>query len=419
MPILGIYASSLAYSPYYVDTYSSTTNNQEYQSVGFDSSGNIYCAGYYVNPGLIVSKYNSNGELQWAKKLTTTNSGSYGITMAVSSGGNCYIACADPGTSSRLNVIKVDNTGALIYQKYYDSSAYDENPFILLDSSENIWLGFDDTSSGYGFNTSKFNSSFVYQNGQRYSDGNINFAQGFGLDSSTNYYNTVRWSTTGSVYDFVLEKFNSSFTFQWIRKFAVGININQIKSYTDASGNTYTSMSYNSTPRYVYLVKYDSSGNLSWQRKLTDSVNLDTTSITADSSGNIYVTVTGTLATYLLKYNSSGTLQWQRSISNFVVQNMRIDSNGYINMVGLYVNASSKNAAFLIVYPSDGSKTGTTTVGTASFTIAASSLTDSAGSGTGSTPSGFSTSSPPQSVSTPTVWSISTLSDTSTKAFIR
>ena len=99
-------------NPYYATTYSSSSNNQYYQRVGFDSSGNIYCLGYYIDPGLIIAKYNSTGDLQWAKKLTTTNTGSYEPQLAVSSGGNCYIVCADPGTASRINLIKVDNSGS-------------------------------------------------------------------------------------------------------------------------------------------------------------------------------------------------------------------------------------------------------------------------------------------------------------------
>lgn len=418
-PILGIYASSGSYSPYFVDTYSSATNSQTYQNIGFDSSGNIYCLGYYANPGLILSKYNFKGELQWANKLTTSNSGTYNPSLAVSSGGNCYIACADPATNSRLNLIKVDNTGTLIAQRYYDSSAYDEGPFISLDSSENIWLGFDDTSAGYGYVTAKFDSSFTYQNGQRYTDGNVNFSQGFGLDSSTNYYNTIRTSTAGYIYDLTLAKFNSSFASQWIRRFTLGVNAIATKSFTDSSGNTYTGIGYSASPNYSYLVKYDTSGNLSWQRKISNSATVNVYAVTADSSGNVYLAVSSTLSTYLLKYNSSGTLQWQRSITNFLTQNMSVDSNGYINLVGSYTNSSSINASFLIVYPNDGSKTGTINVGSASFTIATSSLTDSAGTGTGLTPTGYSTGTPPQTVTTPTVWSISTLSDTSTKAFIR
>ena len=81
----------------------------------------------------------------------------------------------------------------------------------------------------------------------------------------------------------------------------------------------------------------------------------------------------------IAKYDTSGTIQWQRSIRSTgydTLYSISVDTAGSIYVCG-YSTVSSITSTFIAHLPTDGSKTGTYSVGGYSFTYAASSLTDS------------------------------------------
>jgi hypothetical protein len=132
----------------------------------------------------------------------------------------------------------------------------------------------------------------------------------------------------------------------------------------------------------MLIAKYNSSGAVQWQRKLGDA-SVDSVygshSIALDSSDNAYVCWSnGTGQLGIAKYNSSGTIQWQRTLtgSNCQGWGVAIDTAGTLYISGS-VAIGAKRFLFAKL-PSDGSLTGTYSVGGVSLTYAASSLTDSA-----------------------------------------
>jgi hypothetical protein len=148
---------------------------------------------------------------------------------------------------------------------------------------------------------------------------------------------------------------------------ARGVNI-------DTSGNIYVSGSYNTGGTVnSMLVKLNSSLAVQWSQTLGG--NLGPYKKPAfDTSGNIYVSN----GQYLAKYNSSGTLQFQRSMtitSNSVYRNTETYVIGNKVYFGAYSNASPFGGVTFSV-PTDGSLTGTYSVGGKSITYASSSQTD-------------------------------------------
>ena len=83
----------------------------------------------------------------------------------------------------------------------------------------------------------------------------------------------------------------------------------------------------------------------------------------------------------IAKYNTSGTIQWQRSLGSTAESSglhIAINSLGDIYVSG-FTEVSGPRSFLFAKLPSDGSRTGTYTVGGYSFTYAASTLTDAAG----------------------------------------
>jgi hypothetical protein len=83
----------------------------------------------------------------------------------------------------------------------------------------------------------------------------------------------------------------------------------------------------------------------------------------------------------IFKYNGSGTLQWQRSLSTSgsdATYSVDVDPFGNLYVTG-NTTVSGTNNILIAKLPSDGSLTGTYTVGGYSFTYAASTLLEATG----------------------------------------
>ena len=158
----------------------------------------------------------------------------------------------------------------------------------------------------------------------------------------------------------------------------------------DSSDNVYSSgYSDVSGFRNAYVVKHDSSGALQWQRRLQGSGGGDLFGnlCAVDTSGNVYVLCYDVNAPgYLIiaKWDSSGTIQWQRSlvINNIFTSSADIKVSGNtIIVTGNYSQASILyNSSYVIKVPTDGSKTGTYTVGGHTYTYSAANNSETYGS---------------------------------------
>jgi len=366
-----------------------------------------------------------------------SNVSSYGITTDIT--GNVYV-CAQ---NNDFTVVKYNNLGSVVWgQKLGASSgAIPSTSYnVIVDTSSNVYvIGTQaDSTPNTGFEIVKYNSSgtIQWQNGLFFVAGSDSVGQGIGLDSSSNVYVTGH-ATDPTNFVVPLVKYNSSGTLQWQRKLTVSTSTN-LKANgiaVDSSGNShivYTGST--ATTSYVskidstgattwnksfvvtgltalygvaldssgnvyvaggntdaFIGKFDSSGALQWSRKLSSAANDRLLAIAVDSSGNAYVSgynATGGNNNFLIaKYDTSGTIQWQRTIScsagdSDISYGITVNNAGYICVSGIFTYSAPFTYGLILKLPTDGSKTGTYTVGSYSFTYAASSLTDAAAGAT-------------------------------------
>jgi hypothetical protein len=260
--------------------------------------------------------------------------------VAVDSSGNVYV-CGNVGTQSNIAILKLDSSGASVWQKQL--------------------TGY----TGYG--------------------------QGIELDSSNNIY-VVGYYTGSSVQEILIAKYNNSGTLQWQRRVYTGYAYFGTGIAVDSSGNSYIS-GYDSVTgnSEFYIAKYDTSGTFQWGRNLGDSGAAATDncySVAVDSSSNVYVcgysydnTLTPPWCIQLAKYDTSGTIQWQRKfyaaypLTGGVGFGVKADASGKIYITG-YMNGAGIAYYFIAKVPSNGSATGTYSVGGYSITYTTSSLVD-------------------------------------------
>jgi len=295
--------------------------------------------------------------IQWQNTLGTGTDISYS-DVKVDSSGNVY-ACGsiDNGTTSIL--VKYNSSGVLQWQKRIDS-AYSNYSSLSLDSTAaNVYgIGYKSGSPSPGWMVIKYNSSGTIQ-WQRQTDTTDSQAYGSVVDSSNNLYvcgfsnddNTAR-----------LLKSDPTASVLWYRRLA------------------------NTAPGYRNIY-YD---------------------VCVDSSDNVYAVGSSTQSSVgiLVKYNSSGTLQWQRQISTtaaggVVLYKCVITANGALCVGGETRGSPAYKDLVYFNLPTDGSKTGTYTVGSLNFTYSASTRTETSPS-TALNSSSYTTNTPTYSLSSTT-----------------
>ena len=246
------------------------------------------------------------------------------------------------------------------------------------DRGQDIAIGSDGSIYGSGDQglVYKLNSSGVLQ-WQRKSvttDQHGNVAtpsfRGLALDSSDNVYVCNRYQQGVSH----LLKFNSSGTYQWIRrlnhpgwpvngKYAMPQDI-----AIDSNDNVFLLgyiLNGISGPSYrFWIAKYDTSGNLAWVKIYAKDINqsIDAYGITTDSSGNIYVSGGGNQVNnyynepYVAKFNSSGVPQWYSSLTGPYSATY---GNDHLRGAGMEVEVDSLGNVYLAGYGNRGQGPGT------------------------------------------------------------
>jgi hypothetical protein len=342
------------------------------------SNGDIYASGYYYGASpqrAIAAKYNSSGTEQW-ENTYTPSAGNPNIEWSDYNSGYIWLGGNITDTSDCF-VTKINSSGTLQWaKKIGDGTNSQGYTKIFADSSENIYgIGYyyDSGTPTYFGILHKLNSnggtSFQRRFGRTFSntptfiydgatDGNDIYICGITSVSSSN------WG--------IIVKANSSGNRTWVASLqgpSSSANIRFFAVNYDGSGNVYGAGHYNSSN--FLTVKYDSSGTIQWQRILTKSgqtINGNECGVGTDSSGNVFSmwrVNPGSGYYYLLlaKYDSSGTLQWTKkiSISDDEPRYPKLKIENDILYISFVKSANYSPIIFAV--PASGNKTGTYTLG--------------------------------------------------------
>lgn len=385
----------------WISTLSTTGTNEYYNSVKVDSSGNVYCLGILNSTDIVLVKYNSAGTLQFQKSYTisstSTSLGFSGNSLFIDSSNNVYMTGGYTLSGNRGFLIKTDSSGTILYQRsFYTNTSFNISPSgVAVDSTGNAYV----IGTSQGFSTSlgsqiafltKFDSSGTNQWSINF-DSRTSTGSGLAIDSSNNILMSG-YSTSGggnnTVNQHYVVKINSSGSSVWQVGVASssGMVIGQGIAL-DSSDNIYLTGGHYGSYYSLYSVKVNSGGSSVAWGKVYDSSGSFGGSVVVDSSGNSYTgsyTASGSdQLSVIIKHNSSGTLQWQRTFNKVNASDsdyrtaLHIDNTGDFYGVGSATNTTDQDS---VVYklPSDGTKTGTYTVGGRSIVYGSISLSTQA-----------------------------------------
>jgi hypothetical protein len=403
--------------------YNSVNFDMAIQGAYVDASGNVYTVGYrqtdlYSQKYAFVIKQSADGTLLWQKQLARyldpqNRRVAWGRSVWADSSGNVYVNASEVPSNDNYDyqhflLTKLDSSGNTVWQKLYNGPAdpggtpqHFINYSHVGDSSGDTYYAGEITDTGtqnadYALTkvgtdgTHAWTYYYAYTGDQGSGNAFRYMATDFsGVPHATGYYYTSTTISKGVYVDhqtWNVVKFTTAGAISWARKFYDYSYYNVSSGMAiDSSGNVYTVGYSNKTGAYqLHLVKHDASGALQWQRRLTTSGTPSYgTRVSCDSSGNVYVLggETTTSSAILLKYNSSGIIQWQRKIVANASSMQRHDlyvSGTSLVIVGNFTNGSYYNG-YVVKVPTDGSKTGTYTVGGISYVYSTPSHTEDAG----------------------------------------
>lgn len=379
MPILGVIASQISgrLGPTYTNwisnvLYSGSANiNIVAQGWAGASSSTAYLASGGAGSGISGGNYPSwwvqNQSGTYTNKYSLLSFGTWGSSgVLVDNSGNVYLSLNNPGTGDAV-VAKVSAAGSVVWAKNINSYYYVNAVALTPDQTKLLCsAGTYEDDKPFLMNTS--DGSIAWANNMTA----MSVQNGYTGGLSNTYAYFAGYERSGSNQGFIRQMNVSNGTTNWAKWYNDGTSVTTA-CFVDSSSNVYVGGYLTSGS---YFIKINSSGTLQWQKYFGSGQQFPKWG-GVDSLGNVYVQHNSGTVSYLIKLNSSGVVQWQRSItgaagtSNSGTVAVLNDSNIFVTFSasdGSYVNA------YQMVVPTDGSKTGTYTVGGKTLTYAASSI---------------------------------------------
>jgi hypothetical protein len=355
--------NSLAQTPNWVWAKSAGENNaDEASSATTDGSGNIYVVGIYSdtisfngailtpNNNLFIVKYDSNGNIIWARSadgnysyvderlnISTDHQGNFYVAGCFSSDslvfGSQILTHLKKPAGQDIFLAKFDSSGTVLWAKSASGRFQDDKPSsVHVDKFDNVYVGGYFSSDTLWFDTTalieaglgdiflaKYNSNgdlkwAINPGGERYEEGSS-----ITSDTSGNVYLVGRFQSDTILFnsiqlynpyvphdDMFIVKYDSSANIIWAKNAGPYDSWAQ-SAAVDLFGNIYvtgsfagdsisfdniklfnTSSSFTSTD--IFVLKYDHQGNVLWAKGVEGKTLDYSSSITTDKAGNVYIT---------------------------------------------------------------------------------------------------------------------------------
>jgi uncharacterized delta-60 repeat protein len=214
-----------------------------------------------------------------------------------------------------------------VWEKRYNGTGagYDNAASVAVDAAGNVYVAGTSTGagSGYDYVVIKYNSSgstdwVARYNGTGNGEDNAYLVR---VDNSGNVYVSGSSTGTGTGLDYAIVKYNSAGVQQWAARYnGPGNAVDEVYSLqVDNIGNVYITGYSNggATMDDIATIKYNSAGAEQWVRRYNGSANNDDygNSLVLDAAGNPIVTCASTetasdIDFLTIKYDASGNQQW-------------------------------------------------------------------------------------------------------------
>jgi hypothetical protein len=380
-----------------------TTGTDFGSGIAVDTSGNAFVSGYTTGniarrnsffPDAFLAKYDSTGNLLWARQFGTPGD-ELCFSVAVNSAGDAYISGTvngnlngGPHTSSTdAFLTKYDGDGNLLWFRQIGTSVGDNCFSVAVDNAGNALIsGVTDGSLGgpHAGNNDGFVSKFD-------ASGNLLWSRQIGTPGSDNA-NAVAVDAFGNAYvsgytfdslaapyagngDAYIIKYDPSGNLLWSKQIGTIRTEFSYAVTVDSAGNALIS-GYtfgdiggpNAGEEDAFLIKFDPDGQELWSRQIGTANSDLSFSVVTDSLGNAFIsgctkgnlggTNAGDFDAFLSKYDSSGNFLWSQQFGTSALDQSRaaaVDPLGNLYLSGVtYGDLAGPNAGaidtFIVKY---------------------------------------------------------------------
>ncbi len=350
------------------------TQNLFYKNISkTDYNRNVFVAGATVNAtgnyDILLTKYDAEGTQLWVQQYSgATNGDAAASSLCFDNNGNIYITGTIFHTTQQNNcvTIKYNQSGVLQWVRTYNGNASgdDFGIDIVSDQENNVYISGACTQSGtlYDFLVLKYDDAGTLQWSNTYNNANLN-----DVSNKIRTYDDIvvvagGAQTSATEWEYAICEFDGgSGTFNGVNiSNSSGAGIDKIMDLSiDAIGNVYvTGGVVNQNNDYDYFtMKLDTDLVVMWSATYNGNDNLDdiANAIDVDYNGNVYVTGYSTSNSQgtdyvTIKYNSSGTQQWIETFNNSSDGNDKGTGLALDNSGNIYVTGESYNGHNLDFY---------------------------------------------------------------------
>ena len=290
-------------------TFNGSNNGGDYGlAIEIDAAGNVYVGGRSDDAGdqhFTAVKYSSAGTQLWASVYNGPLSRSFDQPddITIDNNGNIYLAgfstvMQDLHTSDYLTV-KFNSNGNLQWAKRYNGTADDEDAatgIIYVNSAVYVTGRTDSLNGNYNYFTIKYNDANGDSLKSAFYSGpplrQIDNAVRIKADNAGNVYVTGLSMGVNNTFDYATVKYNSDLDLQWVSRFE-GTGFDTPSDMVIAGSDIYVTGASDGVSSKDYLtVKYNSSGSEQWTMRFNAPAgeNDFASSVAVDQFENVYVT---------------------------------------------------------------------------------------------------------------------------------
>jgi hypothetical protein len=338
-----------------------------YLALAFDKANSLYLLGDRdTNPTTaFVLKADTSGTLIWQKSITNGVGSNYGIIAGgiLATNSNVFVGGQAKSNSTSFKTTMLyslsPSSGTLQYARQITSNL----------SSSSVSAITATPNGNLFFSSSYVDSGFTQSTGHLLkataSTGNIVARKN--RTPSFSIANTIAYDYLSNIYVYggesaaiVLVKMDSNFFNLWVRNFG---STAYFSSGVESNGYLYACGQDRASGSAMVMKVDGLTGNVIWARLFSTSGNA--LGIDVDVSDNVYVSAIANSRPYVFCADTNGNLIWQRSFYDGTAMNPRnvfvdtVSSNFYL----FSTRSAYPNYSFLSSLPTDGSLTGTYTVG--------------------------------------------------------
>ena len=300
-----------------------------------DAAGNVYVTGnsaqnhdYPYNQDYSTVGYSPEGEELWIGRYDgPAGSDEYAYSIVLDAGGNVHVAGSSMASVSNLDyvTVKYRPSGDTAWVKRYSGTGNGRDYCYAVATNDpgNVYVTGASLSSGTGYDcvTVKYDSSGIQLWAERYGGSGDDGARAIAVDGAGNVYVTGYSSAPSTYYDCLTIKYHPNGDTAWARIYDGPANDwDQCSEIAvDQAGNVYVAgFSYGiGTYRDYVTIKYDSTGKEIWAVRYNGPGNStdEASDLAVDDLGNAYVTGFSSDSVAFtdyatLKYSPSGNELW-------------------------------------------------------------------------------------------------------------